>query len=35
MSDICPDELIEKHRDVLNLGFVPFDDFVHMKNIKW
>jgi hypothetical protein len=34
MTDSWSDELKEKTRDVLNLGCVPSDDFVHMKNIK-
>lgn len=34
MSNTWSDELIEKTRDVLDLGYVPYDDFVHMKNIN-
>jgi hypothetical protein len=34
MSNIWSDKLIEETRDVLDLGFVPHDNFVHMKNIN-
>lgn len=34
MTNTWSDELIEKTRDVLDLKYVPFDDFVHMKNIN-
>ena len=34
MNNTWSDRLIEETRDVLDLGFVPRDDFVHMKNIN-
>jgi hypothetical protein len=34
MNNTWSDQLIAKTRDVLDLGFVPHDDFVHMKNIQ-
>ncbi|MEQ1738962.1 MAG: hypothetical protein ABL884_03560 [Methyloglobulus sp.] len=34
MNNTWSDQLIEETRDVLDLGFVPVDDFVHMKNIN-
>ena len=34
MNNTWSDRLIEETRNVLDLGFVPRDDFVHMKNIN-
>ena len=34
MNNTWSDRLIEETRDVLDLGFVPRDDFVHMKNFN-
>ena len=34
MTDNWSDNLINETREVLDLGFVPRDDFVHMKNIN-
>ncbi|MGZ3814986.1 MAG: hypothetical protein ACXVA0_24850 [Mucilaginibacter sp.] len=34
MNNTWPNRLIDETRNVLDLGFVPPDDFVHMKNIN-
>ena len=34
MTDSWSDNLINETREVLDLAFVPRDDYVHMKNIN-
>jgi hypothetical protein len=34
MNNTWSEQLINETRNVLDLGFVPSDDFVHMKNIN-